>query len=246
MAASDDNLEVGGEVLTPAGGLPESPHHGFQGDRKAAVRPPVPVALTVAVSREAGSRGGSIARRAGRKLGWQVYNQELVEYVAQEGALRQDLVENLPTASARWVEDRLDVLLREQNLSQHPSIIQLARLVLSLGAQGEVIIIGRGAGCILPPESTLNVRIVAPLADRIVYMSQWLRLTMEESAEQVRLRDARRAEFIGTHFHRQPSDVYQYDLLLNSSLLGEERCAELIVQAALAKSAARQPAGAER
>jgi cytidylate kinase len=113
-------------------------------------------------------------------------------------------------------------------------------MVLSLGAQGEVILIGRGAGCILPPESTLNVRVVAPLADRIAYMSQWLRLTMEESAEQVQLRDARRAEFISTHFHLQPSDLYQYDLLLNSSRLGEELCAELIVQAAVAKLAARR------
>jgi cytidylate kinase len=233
MSCSDDNVDVGGE-------LRESPHHGFQGDRKAPAVPPAPVALTVTVSREAGSRGGSIARRAGRKLGWQVYNQELVEYVAQEGTLRQDLVENLPPAAARWADDRLEVLLREQNLSQHPSIVQLARMVLSLGAQGEVILIGRGAGCILPSESTLNVRIVAPLADRIAYMSQWLRLTLEESAEQVRLHDARRAEFISTHFHRQPSDVYQYDLLLNSSRLGEELCAELIVQAAAAKRAARR------
>ena len=39
--------------------------------------------------------------------------------------------------------------------------------------------------------------------------------------------------------------MYQYDLLLNSSLLGEDTCAELIVLAARAKLAARgQWAGA--
>ena len=111
-------------------------------------------------------------------------------------------------------------------------------MVLALGAQGEVILIGRGAGCILPSASTLHVRIVAPLADRIAYMSEWLRLTVEEATAQVELRDRRRAEFIATHFHRQPSDIYQYDLLLNSTLLGEELCAELIAQAARAKLAA--------
>ena len=55
------------------------------------------------------------------------------------------------------------------------------------------------------------------------------------------LRDRSRAEFIDTHFHRQPADVYQYDLLLNSSLLGEDLCAELISQAARAKVVARWP-----
>src|SRR5262249_41241955 len=91
---------------------------------------------------------------------------------------------------------------------------------------------------ILPAPTTLHVRIVAPLPDRIAYMSQWLRLTDEQAAEQVRTRDIRRAEFIATHFHRQPNDLYQYDLLLNSALLGEELCADLIVQAARAKQAA--------
>ena len=49
--------------------------------------------------------------------------------------------------------------------------------------------------------------------------------------------DARRADFVAMHFHRQPSDVYQYDLLLNSSFLGEELCADLIARAAQAKLA---------
>jgi cytidylate kinase len=234
----------GPDLTTPPAEPGESPRHGFQGNRlPAPAAPAVPAALTVAVSREAGSRGGSIARRAGRKLGWEVYNQELLEYIAQEGAFRQDIADHLAPETARWVEERLDTLLREQNLSQHPSLANLARVILSLGAQGEVILIGRGAGSILPREATLHVRAMAPLPDRIAYMSQWLRLTVEEAADLVELRDRRRAEFVTTHFHRQPADVYQYDLLLNSSLLGEELCADLIVQAARAKLAARFPNG---
>jgi cytidylate kinase len=216
-----------------------SPLHGFQGDRGLSPRAPGwPVSLTVAVSREAGSRGGTIARRAGRKLGWQVYNQELLEYVAHEGPLRQAILEPLSPPARDWLEQRLREQLREQNLSQHPSIVELARMVLALGLQGEVVLIGRGAGCILPVESTLHVRIMAPRADRIAYMSQWLRLAGDQAAEQVDLRDRNRAEFIHTHFHRQAADLYQYDLVLNSKLLGEELCAELIAQAARGKLAA--------
>jgi cytidylate kinase len=118
-------------------------------------------------------------------------------------------------------------------------------MVLCLGVKGEAVLLGRGAGYILPAATTLHVRLVAPLPDRIAYMSQWMRLTEEEAAEQVRLRDTRRGEFIETHFHRKPGDIYQYDLLLNSHLLGEELCADLIVQAAQAKHAALRRA-AER
>jgi len=161
-----------------------------------------------------------------------------LEYIAQEGNFRQVLGGNLTEEAIRWTDERLETLLREQNLSQHPSIRELARIVLALGAQGEAVVIGRGSGYVLPPETTLHVRVVAPLADRIAYMSQWMRMTMEEAANQVELRDRRRAEFISAYFHRQPGDIHQYDLVLNSRLLGEEICAQLIADAARAKQAA--------
>lgn len=221
---------------TPAEDRP--PRHGFQGDRGAA--PPVrsvPAGLTVAVSRESGSRGGTIACRVARKLGWQIYDQELLEYMAQEVAVRQGVLEGLQGPAGAWVEERMDRLLREQNLSQHPLVGDLARVVLSLGAQGGVVLIGRGSGSILPRETTLNVRIVAPQAERVAYMSQWMRLTQEEAAERVASRDRMRNEFVATHFHRHPGDIHKYDLVLNTSLLGEDVCAELIAQAARAREA---------
>jgi cytidylate kinase len=220
-------------------GGPESPRHGFQGDRAPTAGTPfLPSSLTVAISREAGSRGATIARRAAAKLGWQVYTQELLEYIAQEGNFRQGVLDNLSPAAAHWVEDQLERLRREANLDGHPSLLDLARMIVALAAQGGVILIGRGAGCMLPARSTLHVRVMAPLPDRVAYMSQWLRLTVEEAAEHVRQRDRRRAEFIDRHFHHLPSDNYYYDMLLNSSLLGEELCAELITRAAQAKLAA--------
>ena len=236
MASAEPNPSLE-EDPAVSGAEPESPRHGFRGH--GVPSPNIPAALTIAVSREAGARGYTIGARAGLKLGWPVYNQELLEYIAQEGAFRQELAGHFSSEAFAWADARLEQLLREQNVSQHPSVRELTRLILALGAEGEVVLIGRGAGFILPREATLNVRIIAPLEDRVAYMSQRLRLTREEAAEQVRLRDTRRAEFLTTHFHRQPAEPHQYDLLLNSSLLGEEACADLIAHAGRAKAAAR-------
>src|SRR5947209_163459 len=81
----------------------ESPRHGFRGHRSAAEEA-MPLSLTVAVSREAGSRGNSIGTRVGVKLGWPVYNHELLQYLAQEGVARQNLIETLPARTTTWVE----------------------------------------------------------------------------------------------------------------------------------------------
>src|SRR5205814_1442199 len=147
-----------------------------------------------------------------------------------------------PADAPGWVAERMRQLSQDRQLSSDPSVVNLARTVLAISSQGDVVLLGRGAGCVLPRESALHVRIIAPLNDRVAYMSQWLRLTMQDAAEHVRVRDENRASFIQTHFHRQPSDVYQYDMLLNSSYLGEDQCVDLIVQAARAKQATRKPA----
>jgi hypothetical protein len=222
-------------------GAGASPLHGFQGDREQQpAKPLIPLSLSVAISRETGSRGGSIGKRVGRKLGWQVYNQEVMEYISQDGAIEYDVGAELTPAAAQWAEQRWHSVVRHCNLGGQPSVAALARIILTLGAQGEVVLIGRGAGTLLPRESTLSVRIIAPKDDRIAYISQWLRLTPEEAAEQLELRDRRRNAFVSTYFRGQTNDLHHYDLVLNSSLLGEELCAELIVQAARAKLTSRQ------
>src|SRR6266404_2383149 len=107
------------ESTTPD--LREPPLHGFQGDRGRAPAPPsVPAALTIAFSRESGARGSTIGHRVGRKLDWPVYDQELLEYMAQDTVVRQGILENLTLVAAALVDAQLQQLLRQQNLSQHP------------------------------------------------------------------------------------------------------------------------------
>ena len=64
------------------------------------------------------------------------------------------------------------------------------------------------------------------------------RSTEEEAAEQVRKRDDRRTDYLATHFHRKPNDVHVYDMILNTSMFGEERSADLVAAAAKAKISA--------
>ncbi len=215
---------------------PESPRHGYRGERRQAGQPFLPGGLSVAVSREAGSRGTSIARRAAEKLGWQLYTQEMLEFMAQDPAARQEVTENLTPAAAHWVEEQLERL--GDSPGRDAVFTDMARIILALGAAGEVLLIGRGAGSILPRASTLSVRVLAPLEDRVAYLGQWLGLDTEEAAAQVRQRDARRAQYWQSNFRCDVTDVYQYDLLLNSTHLGEELCAELLARAARAKLAA--------
>lgn len=226
------------EVLSEEGGQP--PLHGFQGDRTPLGSPAVPLAPSIAVTRDVGARGGEIARRIGYRLGWQVFDRETLEYNLNDPTNVESLIAELPPEAVAWVEDRMQMLRQHAVLTADKKFERVARLILTIGARGEAIFVGRGAGFILPRETTLHVRMTAPLPDRIAYMTQFLRMTAAEAAAQVKLRSSQRDEFLQKCFHL-PSDGVVYDLILDSSSLGEELCAHLTIAALECKRSRRRP-----
>ena len=104
----------------------------------------------------------------------------------------------------------------------------MIELVLAVAARGDAVIVGRGAGFLLPAETTVHVRVVAPLESRVAYLAQSLRLTREEAAAEVRARDDRRAEFLQATIGRDPADPTGYDAVVNADRLGIEGAAQFI------------------
>lgn len=224
-----------------AGDLLEPPLHGNQGDREPAPVLEAPLGLTLAISRETGARGGSIAQRVGKRLGWQVYTQELLEFLCANESARSHVLTDVPPNAASWADAQLGRLRREKVINAAAELGEMPRLILTLAARGGVVLVGRGAGYLLPRETTLHARVVAPLEERVAYMAQWLRLPREDAAVQVRDLDEKRADFLLKSFNRRAGEIHDYDLVLNSFLLGEEVCAELIVSAIRGKGRLLNP-----
>ena len=210
------------------------PLHGFRGDESvgpfARTEPRArPKGLTVTISRESGARGGTIARKVGEILGWQVFDQELLDYLVQNDGGRAQLLAVVPDAALEWAESHLSNLRNGGHLvGDDPQTVEMFRLILTVAARGDAVIVGRGAGFVLPPESTVHVRVVSPFEARVSYMAQWLRLSREEAAAEVRARDEHRARFLKAALRRDPNDPTAYDAVVNATRLGIEATAQFI------------------
>ncbi|MBN9119908.1 MAG: cytidylate kinase-like family protein [Planctomycetes bacterium] len=207
--------------------ITDVPLHGFRGAE--AVQPPAhPRGLTVAISRQAGSRGATIARKVAEILDWQVFDQDTLDYLAQDDTAREQLLADVPADARRWVDAQLAHLQRNCGLNADAESLQLVRLVLTVAARGNAVIVGRAAGFLLPRETTLHARIVAPLDARVAYLAQELRLTRPEAVEEVRARDERRAAFLDRTLATDASDPTAYDVVVNSDRLGVEGAAQFV------------------
>ena len=73
---------------------PVTPLHGYRGETRVTARPPR--GLTVVITRQAGARGGRIAKRVGQILGWQLFDQEMLGYLVQSESAKAELLADVP------------------------------------------------------------------------------------------------------------------------------------------------------
>jgi cytidylate kinase len=191
----------------------------------------VPHPFTVVLSREAGIEAGPVAEEVAGSLGWAAYDHELLELIAQEMHLRTSLLDSVDEKRKSWMKEAFERFLADNAVSEVSFVSHLIRVVLALGAHGECVIVGRGAGFILPAESTLRVRLVAPLLDRVNSLSASLGVSHREAERQINTLKAERTAFLEEYFVKGRLEPEHYDLIVNVSRFSTPEAAELIVTA---------------
>jgi hypothetical protein len=187
--------------------------------------------ITVALARQAGTHGNLIACEVGKRLGWPVYDRELLELIAKDMGLQTSLLESVDEKQISWLLDCIESLQNVPPVNEFTFVRHLVKTVLMLGSHGQCIIVGRGAAHFLAAETTLRVRLVAPLQDRITALAKHLRISRDEAARQIEITDRQRTDFVRHHFLKDPNDACNYDLVLNVARFIPEKCADIITAA---------------
>lgn len=185
--------------------------------------------FSLAISREMGAGGKELGRLVGSRLGWPVYDHELLEEMAADLNVRVGLLESIDERHVHWLQERMESFAAVPFVSESTYVRQLIETVLTLGLRGHVVIVGRGAPHILSHSSTLTVRVVGRFEDRVAKIGREHSLPHDAAARLVKATDAHRLRFVREHFQADPSDPVQYDLVLNTSRFTLDECADLVV-----------------
>src|SRR6516225_6675923 len=74
------------------------------------IEPTIPHDFSIALSREAGTPASAVAQEVGRLLGWQVYDRQLLEEIAQDMGLRTNLLESVDERRQSWLTEAMEGL----------------------------------------------------------------------------------------------------------------------------------------
>ena len=192
----------------------------------------------ITISREFGSGGRTMGRKIAEQLGIPFYDKELVDQIAVESGFAPKFVEehgeHSPTGSFfsyAFAPQGVPGVMNGLSTADFLWNIQ-CNVILQLADQGPCVIVGRNADYILKDRpDALHVYVFADVpyrAERIV------RLYGEsEKAPEQRLaeKDKRRRLNYQHYTGRTWGMAQNYDLCLDTGVLGEDYCAEIVVNA---------------
>jgi cytidylate kinase len=235
QSASDAEAQ-GGSTGGPPYGWPHSVVRwlfGLGEEHQQPASTPIPVARfqNICISREAGAGGSALARLIGERLGWKVYDEELIEAIAHRMEVPIDDVRALDEQAPSMVQDWLLPLREEYYAPQEAYLDHLAKLIEAIGRAGESILVGRGAGFMLPRDATLSLRVIAPMKVRAQRLSERMGVSVRTARRAARDLDRRRAQFDRTMHRANPNDPHNFDMVLDTASLSLEIAAEIVVRA---------------
>lgn len=193
----------------------------------------------IAISREFGSGGAKLALQLSERLGWKVYDRELLELMSGDETARRHVYSTLDERQSSWI-DGLLVLCAPETLSMREDYLRaLSRTVLTIAHHEPAIFVGRGAHLVLPPDVGLRVRVTARLEDRVAKRAQEQGVSEKEARREVEQLEAQRQGFLKKQFGVDGSLPEHYELTVNMSRLSQEQACEIVLTALRLK--AREP-----
>jgi cytidylate kinase len=201
----------------------------------------------ITVSRYTGSGGATIGRRIAERLGASYLSTQIVTEVAQRLGISEAIAagydergENCVERLARvlWVADPsfLAANIAVPTLpfaSTSQSLVDVTRqLVKEAANTGNAVIFGHGSQFILAGQpNVLHVRFIAPLATRIERVMGRDTISRAVAERRVRDEDSSRAAYIQQYYAADWNAPDPFHLILNTALLNQEACVQLVLQA---------------
>ncbi|MBB2181935.1 cytidylate kinase-like family protein [Lachnospiraceae bacterium MD1] len=192
----------------------------------------------ITIARGYGSGGRTIGKMLSEKLGIPYYDRDLLRLASDDSGINQALFAKADEKLKKSLLFRIasnvykgelippdsDDFVSNDNLFNYQ-----AKIIKELANTESCIIIGRCADYVLKDyENVIKVFVHAPMEDCIKTLKEMTGKSDKEIEKQILSIDKHRAEYYKYYTGRDWKNAENYDLCLNSSRLGFDKCVEIV------------------
>ena len=183
----------------------------------------------ITISREFGSGGRTIGKAMARKLGIPCYDAELITEMAKQSGFAEDYVREAGEYAPGGLLNSM-FTSRAGGPTNEDILWQIqCNIVAQLAKKGPCVIVGRCGDYILRDRpDVLKAFVHADMAFRAKRIVEVYGQREESPEQRLKDKDKRRSTYYRFYTGRKWGQLDTYDLMLNSGVLGIEKCTELI------------------
>lgn len=181
----------------------------------------------IAISREMGSGGSEVGQILSQLLNWQLFDKEILDFMSEDMNVHTKVVESIDERTTGWIEEWLTPIFA-QSVGQLSYYHHLSKVLMILANHGEAIIVGRAAGLLLPRESGLSIRVIAPMKNRRERIAQAENISLDKAQRKAEKSDKEKRQLVKQFLKKDFDDNQHYDLVINTEKLSPESVAKLI------------------
>ena len=186
------------------------------------------------IGRQFGSGGRRIAEALGIRLGIPFYDNELIVEAAQKSGFSKELFkqrdEHKSVFTLTNFLSTLNNYSGSENYLNDNRLFQIqSDVIKDLAQQGPAIFVGRASDYVLRDMECLDVFITAPLEVRKKDVAEREGISLEEAETLIARRDKDRESYYNYLTFGQWGVASNYDLCVDSSILGIEGTADFII-----------------
>ena len=190
----------------------------------------------ITISREYGSGGRVIGRIVAEKLGVPLYDKDIITMAAEESGLSPDVIESAELQAKSSFSYTLSSAVSfgegftgEAISMNEKMFLAQFDVITEIGARGEGVIVGRCADYVLRDDpSVVNVFIYGEKEDKLHRCVNEYGDDEKEALKKMSTYDKARRNYYNYHTSRKWGEYSNYDLAVNSSLIGEQGAADVI------------------
>lgn len=191
-------------------------------------------ATIINIGRQFGSGGRRVAAALGVRLDIPVYDNELIAEAAQKSGFSKDLFLQRDEHKSNFTLSNLFGSINrygsaESFLNDNRLFKIQSDVILELAQQGPAVFVGRASDYVLREMDCLDVFITAPLEIRIKDVAEREGISLDEAESMIAKRDRDREAYYNYLSFGNWGVASNYDLCIDSSILGIEGTADFIV-----------------
>jgi len=185
----------------------------------------------VTLTGQYGSMGDTVADLVAQELGFTLYDRKLIQMIAERAQVDPSLVKSVEEREHTYLSEVFDELVGNVELEDTEYARRLTEVVGLVSANGQAVILGRGANVLLGPSRALRIYLTAPRDRRLARVAEVLKLGAEDAERQMAQEDDRRQHWVQSMVGADIRDPSGYDMVISTGSLSPEQAARAIVAA---------------